>query len=167
MQPGAVRHCATYGRTAVGAGKGPGVHSVLQLSHVVAAKNSKRKVNKHTKKNPDSSWQNVPSKQRPTLLLLRLLAQMTMARRGEEYARLNPGGGYTQALTVGKGFSGTDRSSAKHSGSKNVGGRGGGSSGTMSAFARHQELIRNYHRYLLWEIFKMFGVLPHNLTYLA
>ncbi|CAN0368416.1 unnamed protein product [Ectocarpus sp. 12 AP-2014] len=76
-----------------------------------------------------------------------------MARRNEEYARLNSGGGYTQALTVGKGFSGAERSAAKQgagnkgsSGSSRSGTRSGG---TMNAFAQHQELIRNYHRYHL------------------
>jgi len=70
-----------------------------------------------------------------------------MARRGEDYARLNPGGGYTQALAVGKGFSGAERRAARQGGSSgsSSGGRGGG--GTMNAFARHQEIIRNYHRY--------------------
>lgn len=65
-----------------------------------------------------------------------------MARRNEEYARLNPGGGYTQALAVGKGFSGAERRAAKQGDSS-----GSTAGGTMNAYARHQELIRNYHRY--------------------
>lgn len=76
-----------------------------------------------------------------------------MARRNEEYARLNPGGGYTQALTVGKGFSGAERSAAKQGagsrGSSGSGRSGSRSGGTMSAFAQHQELIRNYHRFVM------------------
>ncbi|CAM9583888.1 unnamed protein product [Pylaiella littoralis] len=79
-----------------------------------------------------------------------------MARRSEEYARLNSGGGYTQSLTIGKGFSGAERSAAKQGGGSSSS-RGGGtgsssgisSAGTMNAYARHQELIRNYHRYHL------------------
>ncbi|CAM9114169.1 unnamed protein product [Hapterophycus canaliculatus] len=76
-----------------------------------------------------------------------------MARRNEEYARLKPGGGYTQALAVGKGFSGAERSTVKRGGvgSRRGGGEGGGSGsgGTMNAYAQHQQLIRNYHRYHL------------------
>lgn len=76
-----------------------------------------------------------------------------MARRNEKYARLNPGGGYTQALTVSKGFSGAERSAAKQ-GAGNKGSSGSSrsstrSGGTMNAFAQHQELIRNYHRYAM------------------
>eukprot|EP00752_Nemacystus_decipiens_P016118 g14413.t1 len=74
-----------------------------------------------------------------------------MARRNEEYARLNEGGGYSQALTIGKGFSGAERRAAKQGGGRTTGtsggGGGGGRGGTMNAYARHQELIRNYHRY--------------------
>ena len=71
-----------------------------------------------------------------------------MARRSEEYARLNDGGGYTQALTVGKGFSGAERMAAKQGGSRATGtSGGGGGGGTMNAYARHLQLIRNYHRY--------------------
>ncbi|CAM9158663.1 unnamed protein product, partial [Laminaria digitata] len=73
-----------------------------------------------------------------------------MARRNEDFARLGShGGGYTQALTVGKGFSGSARRDARQQGSSSSGqggGGGGGGSGTMNAYARHQELIRNYHR---------------------
>ncbi len=76
-----------------------------------------------------------------------------MARRGEDYARLNPGGGYTQALAVGKGFSGAERRAARQGGGSSgsgsggrAGGGAGGGGGTMNAFARHQEMIRNYHR---------------------
>lgn len=76
-----------------------------------------------------------------------------MAQRNEEYARLKPGGGYTQALTVGKGFSSAERSNVKQRGGRSGHGGGegrgssGGSGGTMNAFAQHQQLIRNYHRY--------------------
>lgn len=84
-----------------------------------------------------------------------------MSRRNEEYARLNAGGGYTQALTVGKGFSGAERRAAKQGGrssgssgsssnrgdAKGSSSGSGSSTGTMTAYARHQELIRNYHRY--------------------
>lgn len=72
-----------------------------------------------------------------------------MARRNEDFARLGSHGGYTQALTVGKGFLGAARRDARHqaSASSGQGGGGGGRSGTMNAYARHQELIRNYHRY--------------------
>lgn len=72
-----------------------------------------------------------------------------MARRNEDFARLGSHGGYTQALTVGKGFSGAARRDARQQGgaSSGRGGGGGGGSGTMNAYARHQELIRNYHRY--------------------
>lgn len=87
------------------------------------------------------------------LLVPTVPSAKAMARRNEEYARLNPGGGYTQALTVGKGFSGAERSAVKQgagkkgsSGSSRSGSRGGG---TMNAFAQHQELIRNYHRYAM------------------
>ena len=83
----------------------------------------------------------------------------SMARRNEDFARLGShGGGYTQALTVGKGFSGSARSAAKQQGGTlskrgggggGSGGGGGGGNGTMNAYARHQELIRNYHRYHL------------------
>lgn len=74
-----------------------------------------------------------------------------MARRGEEFARLNAGGGYSQALAVGKGFTGAERSATKSSlrgsgGGGRGGGGGGGGRGVMNAFARHQELIKNYHR---------------------
>lgn len=73
-----------------------------------------------------------------------------MARRNEDFARLGSHGGYTQALTVGKGFSGAARRDARQQGSASSGqggGGGGGGSGTMNAYARHRELIRNYHRY--------------------
>eukprot|EP00903_Cladosiphon_okamuranus_P016333 g15063.t1 len=72
-----------------------------------------------------------------------------MARRSEEYARLKDGGGYTQALTIGKGFSGTECRAAKQGGSSRRTGSsgGGGGGGTVNAYARHQELIRNYLRY--------------------
>lgn len=72
-----------------------------------------------------------------------------MARRGEEFARLGHHGGYTQALTAGKGFSGTERSDTKAGRKQKKSGRdharrhGGG---TMSAYEQHLELIRNYHR---------------------
>lgn len=79
---------------------------------------------------------------------MNLLVQM--ARRSEEFARVGSHGGYTQALTVGKGFSGTERKDAKGQDrskrrSRGSGGDGGGG-GTTNAFARHQGLIRNYHR---------------------
>lgn len=73
-----------------------------------------------------------------------------MARRNEDFARLGSHGGYTQALTIGKGFSGAARRDARQQGSASSGqggGGGGGGRGTMNAYARHQELIRNYHRY--------------------
>ncbi|CAM9943105.1 unnamed protein product [Scytosiphon promiscuus] len=78
-----------------------------------------------------------------------------MARRNEEYARLKPGAGYTQALTIGKGFSGAERSNVKQGGGRSrpgggeAGGGRGGSGGTMNAYAQHQQLIHNYHRYHL------------------
>lgn len=68
-----------------------------------------------------------------------------MARRSEDFAHLGSHGGYTQALTVGKGFSGSGRDTAKR-GAAMGHGLGQGGRGTETAYARHLALIRNYHR---------------------
>lgn len=81
-----------------------------------------------------------------------------MARRGEEFARLEPGGGYTQALAVGKGFSGSERSTIKEGGPRRGSGLPSSSSaGTMSAYARHKMLISNYHRCGLMQLYNRSG----------
>lgn len=68
-----------------------------------------------------------------------------MSRRGEQFARLGSHGGYTQAPAVGKGFSGSERRAAREqAGRTRWNGSAGGELG--NAFARHQELIRNYLR---------------------